>query len=481
MLSGGFDFSWASPSIRTNARRDTAVGARGLAFLQRWYRPDVDATDPLISPVFGDFTGLPPLLFQTGHTEVLRDDWCGPTERARAAGVPVRLEVFPLVPHAWHQQDLASRDPRRAAANRAVRQRHPPTQEHLVSIDQLSPSGTEALDVRNPATGEVVGRVAVQPAETVAALVDELRTHQSSWEALGPDARAVWLRKLRNWLLDNESRLIDVLAAETGKPRAEARFEVMVTCDAINYYADRARKFLAEKKFRPHGPLTATKKLTRVYRPYPVVGVITPWNFPLLIPGCRRRCGAAGRRPPSSSSPRRSLRCPPANSLRGWEQIGAPPVFACVTGLGATGAAVVDAVDMVQFTGSTRTGRAIAARAGERLIPCGVELGGKDPAIVLADADLSHAANGIAWGASNARCQSASSLERPDAAHAFPCLGEQLQQDLVLRAETTSVRRRRRWRRAADFSKPPVYKTRPPEWADGRPPTSLPPSLELQK
>jgi acetyl esterase/lipase len=103
MLSGGFDFSWASPSISINAHRDTAVGARGLAFLQRWYRPDVDATDPLISPVFGDFAGLPPLLFQTGHTEVLRDDSVRATERARAAGVPVWLEVFPLVPHAWHQ------------------------------------------------------------------------------------------------------------------------------------------------------------------------------------------------------------------------------------------------------------------------------------------------------------------------------------------------------------------------------------------
>ncbi|MDT5139652.1 MAG: epsilon-lactone hydrolase [Mycobacterium sp.] len=103
LLSGGFDFSWASPSISINACRDTAVGARGLAFLQRWYQPDVDATDPLLSPLFGDFTGLPPLLFQTGDTEVLRDDSVRAGERARAAGVSVRLEVFPLVPHAWHQ------------------------------------------------------------------------------------------------------------------------------------------------------------------------------------------------------------------------------------------------------------------------------------------------------------------------------------------------------------------------------------------
>ena len=280
-----------------------------------------------------------------------------------------------------------------------------------MSIDQLSPPGTELVEVRNPATGELVGSVAVQSAEAVAAVVDELRTHQSSWEELGPDARAGWLRKLRNWLLDNESRLIDILVAETGKPRVEARFEVMVTCDAINYYADRARKFLAEKKFRPHGPLTTTKKLSRVYRPYPVVGVITPWNFPLLIPGvdavAALLAGAAVVVKSSEVTPLSAREL-----ARGWERIGAPPVFACVTGLGATGAAVVDSVDMVQFTGSTRTGRAIAARAGERLIPCGVELGGKDPAIVLADADLSRAANGIAWGALFNSGQACISVER---------------------------------------------------------------------
>ena len=103
LISGGFDFSWSSPSIGINAHKDSTLGARGLAFLKRWYRPDVDRTDPLISPLFGDFTGLPPLLFQTGHAEVLRDDSVRATERARAAGVPAWLEVFPEVPHAWHQ------------------------------------------------------------------------------------------------------------------------------------------------------------------------------------------------------------------------------------------------------------------------------------------------------------------------------------------------------------------------------------------
>jgi monoterpene epsilon-lactone hydrolase len=103
MMSGGFDFSWASPSVHTNARRDVAIGPRGLAMLQQWYRPEADAMSPLLSPVFGDFTGLPPLLFQTGDSEVLRDDSVRAAERARAAGVSVCLEVYPMAPHAWHQ------------------------------------------------------------------------------------------------------------------------------------------------------------------------------------------------------------------------------------------------------------------------------------------------------------------------------------------------------------------------------------------
>jgi acyl-CoA reductase-like NAD-dependent aldehyde dehydrogenase len=253
--------------------------------------------------------------------------------------------------------------------------------------------------------------MAVQSTESVVAAVAALRSHQPSWEASGTGVRAEWLRRLRDWLLDNEARLVDVLCSETGKPRVEATFEIMVTCDVINYYADRARRFLADEKVRPHGLLTAAKRLTKVYRPYPVVGVITPWNFPLLIPGVDAvpalLAGAAVILKPSEVTPLSA-----GELARGWEEIGAPPVLACVTGLGATGAAVVDVVDMVQFTGSTTTGRIIAARAGERLIPCGVELGGKDPAIVLADADLTRAVNGIAWGGLLNSGQACISVER---------------------------------------------------------------------
>lgn len=268
-----------------------------------------------------------------------------------------------------------------------------------------------SIDVTNPATRAVVGTISVQTSEEVSAASAQLRAEQPAWEALGPKGRGEWLRKFRDWLLDNESHLIDVLCSETGKPRTEAALEIMVICDGINYYAERAPMILAEESIRPAGLLTASKKLTKVYRPHPVVGVITPWNFPLLIPGMDAvpalLAGCAVLVKPSETTPLSALEL-----LRGWREISAPPVLAVVTGLGDTGAAVVDNVDIVQFTGSTRTGRLIAARAGERLIPCCVELGGKDPALVLADADLERAANGIAWAALMNSGQACISVER---------------------------------------------------------------------
>lgn len=245
------------------------------------------------------------------------------------------------------------------------------------------------------------------PADAVA----RLRGAQPAWESIGPDGRAAWLRKLRDWLLDHEAQLADVLQSETGKPRAEAAVELPMVCDIINFYAKNAAKALADERVRPHGPLAMSKRLTKVYRPHPVVGVITPWNFPLLMPAMdvipALLAGAAVALKPSEVTPLSAVEL-----ARGWAEIGAPPVLAVLTGLGETGAALVDAVDYVQFTGSTATGRAIGQRAAARLVPCSLELGGKDAAIVLADADLDRAVNGIAWGGLFNAGQACISIER---------------------------------------------------------------------
>ena len=202
-----------------------------------------------------------------------------------------------------------------------------------------------------------------------------------------------------------------MLQSETGKARAEAAIEAPVICDLINYYATHTGKFLRDERVRPSSPLTAAKRLTKTFRPYPVIGIITPWNFPFAMPLMDAvpalAAGAAVAIKPSEVTPLSALLIE-----RAWIEIGAPPVLRVLTGLGATGAAVVDACDFVQFTGSTGTGRAIGARAAQQLKPYSLELGGKDPAIVLADADLDRAVNGIAWGGLMNAGQVCISIER---------------------------------------------------------------------
>ncbi|WP_307817723.1 aldehyde dehydrogenase family protein [Nocardia acididurans] len=253
------------------------------------------------------------------------------------------------------------------------------------------------FEVRNPATGALTATVPIDSADEVAAKVRELRLFQPEWEAIGPEGRKEWLLKLQDWLIDNTDHLADVLQSETGKSRVDSLIDPAFSVDLTGYYARRAAKFLADDHPSPHSPLARVKTLTTVFRPYPVVGVITPWNFPLAMPVIdvipALAAGAAVLLKPSEVTPLSALEL-----ARGWREIGAPPVFAVVTGAGETGAAVVNNVDYVQFTGSTATGRRIAAACVERMIPYSLELGGKDPAIVLADADLDRAAHGIAFG-----------------------------------------------------------------------------------
>ncbi|MFE5501308.1 aldehyde dehydrogenase family protein [Amycolatopsis japonica] len=265
--------------------------------------------------------------------------------------------------------------------------------------------------VCSPADGRLLGVLPDETPEAVAEVVRALRARQPAWEGLGPRGRAVWLVKLRDWLLDEADRLADVLQAESGKPRAEASIEILWLAEMINYFAGNAVKFLADERVRPSGVLSLPKRLLKVYRPYPVVGVISPWNFPLAMPGMdvipALLAGASVLLKPSDVTPLSATEL-----ARGWREIGAPEVLAVVTGTAATGAAVVDTVDFLQFTGSTRTGKLVARRAVDRLVPYSLELGGKDPAIVLADADLDRAVPGIAWGGLFNSGQACVSVER---------------------------------------------------------------------
>jgi acyl-CoA reductase-like NAD-dependent aldehyde dehydrogenase len=280
-------------------------------------------------------------------------------------------------------------------------------------------AGGERFEVLNPSTGEAITSLPVHDADDVRAAARRLRAAQPEWEALGYEGRYRLLGKWREWVFDNIDRLADVLVSETGKVRHEALLEIPVVPDLINYYGARAGRFLADERFAPHAPLLKGKSVKVVYRPQPLVGVISPWNFPVMLSAgdaVPALCaGSAVLYKPSEITPLSLLEL-----LRGWkEEVGGPDVMEAVTGFGETGSALVDEVDFVHFTGSAATGKKVMARAAETLTPVSLELGGKDPMIVLDDADVERAANGAAWGGLVNSGQVCTSVERVYVAEAL--------------------------------------------------------------
>jgi acyl-CoA reductase-like NAD-dependent aldehyde dehydrogenase len=273
-------------------------------------------------------------------------------------------------------------------------------------------AGSDTIEVHRPADGSLIASVPIDSPERVREVVSRVRSAQPAWEAIGIGERYRWLGGMRDWLIDNGERIADVMQEETGKVRADAALEVPYLCDVINFYGTQGRRLLADERPSPHLPLLRTKRLRVVYRPYPVVGIISPWNFPLMlsfgdaIPALA--AGAAVVIKPSEFTPLSLLEL-----LRGWrDEVRAPDVFDVVTGTGETGGALVDEADFIGFTGSDRTGREVMRRAADTLTPVSLELGGKDPAIVLRDADIDRAVNATAFGGLVNGGQVCTSIER---------------------------------------------------------------------
>jgi acyl-CoA reductase-like NAD-dependent aldehyde dehydrogenase len=260
------------------------------------------------------------------------------------------------------------------------------------------PDGTETIDVRRPVDGTVLDTIALDPPERVAEVVARVRAAQPEWEAIGFAGRRRWLETLRDWILDHQDQIDDRMQAESGKVRADAALEAFYLLDAINFWCERGPKYLADEMVTPHVPLLRTRRAKIVYRPYPVVGIISPWNFPLIlslgdgIPALVAGCALVIK--PSELTPLTLM-----DLIRAWkEDVGAPDVLDVVNGTGETGGALVDECDFIGFTGSERTGKIVMKRAADTLTPVSLELGGKDPMIVTRDADLDRAANAAAFG-----------------------------------------------------------------------------------
>ncbi|MBV9091638.1 MAG: aldehyde dehydrogenase family protein [Mycobacteriaceae bacterium] len=269
----------------------------------------------------------------------------------------------------------------------------PQTDIRTGSTQRTSPP---SVVVKCPATGEVVGSVPVTPRAEIDAIAARLRAAQPEWKAMGTFGRARWLGRWRDWMLDHENELVCLVQQESGKSWGDTAPEIAST-GIITYWAENSAQFLADQDVRPVGLANAVKKLKVTYEPYPLVGVITPWNGPLSVPlldiPAALMAGCAVLSKPSEFTP-----LVWQAAVGGWQEIGAPDVLDAVYGFGETGSALVDLVDFVMFTGSGGTGRKVALAAAQRLIPCSLELGGKDAMIVCADADIDRAVEGALWG-----------------------------------------------------------------------------------
>lgn len=251
---------------------------------------------------------------------------------------------------------------------------------------------------RDPATGEIWKRYPVADEAAVQAAVARARAAQPAWAALTPRVRAGTIEVFVQKLLRRRAEAADIIARENGKPVGEALgVDVGVTLALAEHFARVTPRFLRPRWRRSSMLMAWRKRLMEVHEPIGVIGVISPWNYPMFLPLSSALpallCGNAVINKPSEWTPGI------ADLVREClVESGVPAdIYQVVHGAGATGAALIAGVDKIFFTGSEATGRKVATACAQRLIPCALELGGSDPAIVLADADVQHAASGIAW------------------------------------------------------------------------------------
>jgi len=259
--------------------------------------------------------------------------------------------------------------------------------ETLANSVTIGPGPHDRMEVRAPFTGAVLGILPVARPEDMEFAVRLARPAQALWAERTFAARAGIFLRFHGLLLDRREQALDLIQLESGKARAHAFEEILDTAVVARYYARRARKFLRPRRRKGALPLLTHTRELRV--PLGVVGFITPWNFPLTL-GITDAIAAllAGNAAIVKPDPQASFTALWAVNL--LREAGLPEnVLSIVTGDGpVAGQALVDRADYITFTGSNRVGRTIAARAGERLAGCALELGGKNPLLVLRDADL---------------------------------------------------------------------------------------------
>jgi len=273
---------------------------------------------------------------------------------------------------------------------------------------------TSEIICHDPATGEETGRVQIASSDVVQAAVQLAREVQPAWAELSYEARAKFILKARELVLSQMDDIARLISRETGKPAPEAMsMEVVPTLDLMHYFAKNTAKLLQPTSINIAQYNLMGRTSTINYKPVGVVGIISPWNFPWATPldevVMALMAGNAVVVKPSELTPLSGLRIADI-----FQQAQLPDgLLAIITGDGRTGAALVEAgVDKIMFTGSVGTGKRVAEAAAKHLTPVVLELGGKDPMLVLDDAHIETAARAAIWGGFCNSGQACASIER---------------------------------------------------------------------
>lgn len=277
---------------------------------------------------------------------------------------------------------------------------------------RVRPEGErEAFPVSCPFTGELLGHLPRCTPEDVRAVARRARDAQARWAQTPFHERAAIFLRFHDRLLQRQEEVLDLVQLESGKARRHAFEEVVAVANVVRYAVNAAQRYLRPRKRQAAIPgVTTTWQFSH---PVGVVGIVSPWNYPLVLAAddlvAALIVGNAAILKPDQQTPYTALWV--HDALLG---AGLPSdLFSIVTGSGPElGPPLVEEVDYIAFTGSTETGRIIGRQAGERLIGCSLELGGKNPAIVLADADLDRAVPALIQGCFSSAGQLCVSTER---------------------------------------------------------------------
>jgi len=277
----------------------------------------------------------------------------------------------------------------------------------------VTATATAQLDSFSPATGERLGAVAITPPDQVQAVVEGVARVQPFWAQLTLVDRARYLQRAAQVLIDEADELRDLISREQGKPRNEAfTMEILPTIDALSWIARAGTEILADEQIPMPQLFLKSKRSAFSYEPLGVIGVISPWNYPWSIPlgevALALMAGNGVVLKPASLTPLTGERIG-----RAFERAGVPEgLVRVIHGPGTGSALVASSSAKIFFTGSVETGRSVGEECARRLKGSVLELGGKDPMLVLADANLDHAIAGALWGGFANAGQTCSGIER---------------------------------------------------------------------